>query len=153
MSVGKVRQQFDKFVKMKGVKRVIAFGGWTASTDPSSYWIFREGVKSANRQTLANNLVKFAKDNNLDGIDIDWEYPGAPDIDGIPAGDPLDGEAYLALLKLIKAQLPSKSWSMKLHDYMSISTDDCRYYDAFDCNSFVILVPEAVPYGRNRQCG
>lgn len=25
-------------------------------------------------------------DNQLDGVDFDWEYPGAPDIPGIPPG-------------------------------------------------------------------
>jgi hypothetical protein len=102
------REQFDKFVKVKGAKRILAFGGWTASTSPSSYWIFREGVKPGNRETLATNLAKFINDNNLDGLDLDWEYPGAPDIPGIPAAEPIDGPNYLELLKLLRSKLSSK---------------------------------------------
>lgn len=108
VSVASVQEQFEKFVKMSGPKRVLAFGGWTASTSPSSYYIFREGVKSGNREVLAQNLAKFINDNDLDGIDLDWEYPGAPDIPGIPAADPIDGDNYLELLKLLRSKLPSE---------------------------------------------
>lgn len=38
--------------------------------------IFRNGVTAANRQTMANNIANFVKSNGLDGINIDWEYPG-----------------------------------------------------------------------------
>lgn len=27
-------------------------------------------------RTLAKNIVKFVTDNDLDGVDFDWEYPG-----------------------------------------------------------------------------
>ncbi|KAK0739602.1 hypothetical protein B0T21DRAFT_382597 [Apiosordaria backusii] len=106
VGVGKLKDQFDKFVKMRGFKRIIAFGGWTASTHPSSFWIFREGVKPGNREVLASNIAKFVVDNDLDGVDLDWEYPGAPDIPDIPSADPLDGLAYLELLKLLRQKLP-----------------------------------------------
>jgi GH18 family chitinase len=29
-----------------------------------------------NRETFATNLAKFADEEGIDGIDIDWEYPG-----------------------------------------------------------------------------
>lgn len=38
--------------------------------------VFREGVKPANRQTFANNVVRFIVDQGLEGVDFDWEYPG-----------------------------------------------------------------------------
>ena len=38
--------------------------------------IFRDGVTSANAETMATNMANFIIKNNLDGIDIDWEYPG-----------------------------------------------------------------------------
>ncbi|KAH6688599.1 hypothetical protein F5X68DRAFT_168527 [Plectosphaerella plurivora] len=107
VSVSRVKAQFDKFVRMRGAKRIIAFGGWTASTSPTTYNIYREGVKDANRERLATNLAKFVIDNGLDGLDIDWEYPGAPDIPGIPAGDPIDGPNYVKLLQLLRNKLPA----------------------------------------------
>lgn len=37
---------------------------------------FENIAKSANaRTTFVNNIVTFAKNNNLDGVDMDWEYP------------------------------------------------------------------------------
>ena len=46
------------------------------STDPSTYSIFRNGVTAANRMKMARNIANFIIQNNLDGVDIDWEYPG-----------------------------------------------------------------------------
>lgn len=45
--------------------------------------------------------------NNLDGVDFDWEYPGAPDIPGIPPGSKEDGPNYLAFLQQLRAVLPA----------------------------------------------
>ncbi|KAK2746207.1 hypothetical protein FQN57_003329 [Myotisia sp. PD_48] len=112
VSIEPVRLQFKNFLKMKHMKRILAFGGWTASTSPSSYWIFREGVKPENRERLATNLANFIKEYNLDGIDLDWEYPAVPDLPGIPTGDPIDGPNYLELLKLIRKKLPGKTLSI-----------------------------------------
>lgn len=52
-------------------------------------------------------LLQFVVNNNLDGVDFDWEYPGAPDIPGIPAGSPDDGPNYLAFLQELRSILPS----------------------------------------------
>lgn len=50
---------------------------------------------------------------NLDGVDFDWEYPGAPDIPGIPAGSETDGPNYFSFFKTLRSLLPSnKSISM-----------------------------------------
>jgi GH18 family chitinase len=61
VSTAQVQEQFDKFKQMSGHHKVLAFGGWAASTEPTSYWIFREGVKPANRERLASNIVNFIK--------------------------------------------------------------------------------------------
>ena len=90
------------------IKKVASFGGWDFSTNPSTYKIFRDIASSSeNRERFATNVVNFLKDYDLDGIDLDWEYPGAPDIPGIPADDTESGENYNELLKLIKSKLPS----------------------------------------------
>lgn len=62
---------FDEFVKMTGFKRIVTFGGWAFSTDPSTYMIFREGVKPANRGTLARKVADFVNTHSLDGVDFD----------------------------------------------------------------------------------
>jgi GH18 family chitinase len=106
------KYQFEEFKQLSGVKRILAFGGWTFSTAPETYFIFREGVKPANRLTTATNIANFIKLHNLDGVDIDWEYPGAPDIPGIPPGEPDEGPNYLAFLVVLKNLLPGKTVSI-----------------------------------------
>nr|CAD91890.1 chitin-binding protein [Babjeviella inositovora] len=84
-----------------------SFGGWGFSTSPSTYQIIRKGVQIGNVVKFANNVVNFLNKYNLDGLDFDWEYPGAPDILGIPADDPKNGNNYLNFLILVKAMLPA----------------------------------------------
>jgi chitinase len=67
---------FNQFKKLQGIKRILSFGGWTFSAEAPYYTIFREGVKSANRNRLATNIANFIHTHGLDGVDIDWEYPG-----------------------------------------------------------------------------
>lgn len=68
--------QWDDFKTLKGVKRVLSFGGWGYSTDPSTYDILRQAMSPANRATFAKNIVNFVNKEGLDGVDFDWEYPG-----------------------------------------------------------------------------
>lgn len=68
--------EFQEFVALRGPKRILSFGGWTFSTSPATYNIFRQGVTAANRMAMATSIANFIKANNLDGVDIDWEYPG-----------------------------------------------------------------------------
>ena len=105
VDISATQDQFDKFVQMTGVKRVISFGGWTDSTSGDRSFILR-GAISTGREQFARNVVDFIIHHDLDGLDIDWEYPGAKDIDGI-VPDASDGENYLETLKLIRSMLPS----------------------------------------------
>ncbi|ERS97228.1 hypothetical protein HMPREF1624_06559 [Sporothrix schenckii ATCC 58251] len=115
VSVGSVYSsyEFDNFARLgSGVHRVITIGGWSFSTDPSTYQIFRNGVTAANRVRMAMAIADFVKQHNLDGVDIDWEYPGAPDIPGIPAASTDDGANYLDFLVVLKNLLPFKTVSI-----------------------------------------
>lgn len=94
------------------MKRIISFGGWDFSTSPDTYMIFCEGVTAANRGTFAMNVVNFVQQNDLDGIDLDWEYPGVLDIPGIPPAREDDGSNYLEFLKALRSALPDKSISI-----------------------------------------
>lgn len=123
VDVGQYKKMFDEFVALKKKRRIVSFGGWSFSTEADTAPIFRVGVTDAQRQLFANNVVEFAKKYNLDGLDFDWEYPGAPDIPGIPPGDPGDGKRYLDFLKLVRKGLakdksvsiaaPASYWYLK----------------------------------------
>ncbi|KAK6502020.1 hypothetical protein TWF481_009838 [Arthrobotrys musiformis] len=107
VDISGVQGEWDRYKKMTGIKKILSFGGWSFSTEQDSYPIFREAVTDANRQTFATNAVNFLKQHNLDGLDFDWEYPGAPDIPGIPPGGKNDGANYLKFLKMVRAILPA----------------------------------------------
>lgn len=73
-----------------GVKVLISVGGWSyhgALLDP----VFAKAASNdVTRERLVDNIVKFVNDYNLDGADIDWEYP-----------DP--GEESVNFVKLMKS--------------------------------------------------
>jgi hypothetical protein len=146
--------QFGEFKRISGVKRILSFGGWDFSTMPETYQIFRNGVKPANRLTMATKIANFIKENDLDGVDIDWEYPGAPDLPDFDPGTKEDGPNYLAFLVILKNLLPGKSVSIaapasywylkqfpikdiaKVTDYIVYMTYDLHgQWDAHNSNS------------------
>lgn len=96
-------KQWDGFKNLPDMKRVVSLGGWAYSTEKPTFDIIRRAIID-NGETFATNLVTFAKNEGIDGIDIDWEYPGATDIivDGKPIGQKGDGEAYLKFLTTLK---------------------------------------------------
>ncbi|KAJ4197154.1 hypothetical protein NW767_009046 [Fusarium falciforme] len=104
--------QFQEFKRVEGVKKILSFGGWDFSTKPAPYAIFREGVKPANRLTMATKIANFIIENDLEGVDIDWEYPGAPDIPGIPPAEKDEGKNYLAFLAVLRNLLKGRSLSI-----------------------------------------
>ena len=78
----------------------LSLGGWTGS-EPFSKAVSTD----ANRQKLAKGMVSAASKWDLDGIDIDWEYPGLPGAGNTHSGD--DTANYLKFLKVLRQQLPS----------------------------------------------
>ena len=94
-------------MQLKDLKRIVSFGGWAFSNEPSTNHIIRNGVKPENRAKFAANIVEFVKKNNLDGVDFDWEYPGATDIEGSDPGTPEDGPNYQKFLAAVKSSLGS----------------------------------------------
>ncbi|KAF5671745.1 hypothetical protein FHETE_3958 [Fusarium heterosporum] len=62
----------------------IAIGGWTFSNNHTDTQpLFGEIAKTEkNRKIFSDNLVKFMTRYGFDGVDLDWEYPGAPDRGG-----------------------------------------------------------------------
>jgi hypothetical protein len=79
-------------------RKIGYFEGWNYN---------RKAVAPGNRNAVADRLVKFANDNGIDGLDFDWEYPGATDIEGSDPGEDNDGDNYLEFLKLVREKLPS----------------------------------------------
>ncbi|PNY28158.1 Class V chitinase Chi100 [Tolypocladium capitatum] len=103
-----ISSQLPLLQGMAGIKRIISIGGWSFSTDPGTYAIFRNAVSSeANRAKLISNVVDFLNTHNLDGVDWDWEYPDEPDIPGIPAGTVGESIGFFLLLDKLKGKMPA----------------------------------------------
>ncbi|KAJ5963523.1 uncharacterized protein N7479_003399 [Penicillium vulpinum] len=101
------KEQWKAFLHAdRDYRKILSFGGWEFSNAPATSGLFRLAVSPGNRETFAENLVQFALDNDLDGLDFDWEYPGATDIEGSEPGQEDDGENYLEFLKLVRDKLP-----------------------------------------------
>ncbi|KAI0024494.1 chitotriosidase-1 [Xylariomycetidae sp. FL0641] len=79
----------------------ISLGGWTFSdNDTSTQPLFPEIAGDAKkRQTFADNLVSFMTRYGFDGVDLDWEYPGAPDRGGLQEKD---RKNFIALMKTLR---------------------------------------------------
>jgi chitinase len=88
--------------KYPHLKVMIACGGWGGSGGFSEMARTSEG-----RKTFVESVVKFIKKYKLDGIDIDWEYPGLPG-NGNPY-IPEDKENFTALMCELRQGLNSIS--------------------------------------------
>jgi chitinase len=107
IDVSPIQEQWELFTLLSGFKKILSLGGWSFSAEPPTYHIFRDAVKPGNQDTFVANIVSFVTEHELDGIDIDWEYPAAPDIPGIPPGTAEDADNYLTFFTKLRAAMPS----------------------------------------------
>lgn len=84
------------------LKVMIACGGWSGSGGFSEMARLPE-----NRKKFVESVVDFIKEYKLDGLDIDWEYPGMPGI-GNPY-IPEDKENFTALMCELREALDNIS--------------------------------------------
>ncbi|KAF8598081.1 glycoside hydrolase [Ceratobasidium sp. AG-I] len=83
----------------------ISVGGWTGSQ------YFSPAVATAeNRTAFVKTMTDLVQDNNLDGLDFDWEYPGAAGI-GCNAVSANDTSNFLAFLTELRTALPNTTFS------------------------------------------
>ncbi|KAJ1655122.1 hypothetical protein IWQ61_005071 [Dispira simplex] len=84
----------------KGTKVLISVGGWTGSR-----YFTPMAASSQGRATFIRNSVDFVKKYELDGVDIDWEYPGRLGMGCNTFDAQHDTDNFLQLLKELRQQL------------------------------------------------
>jgi chitinase len=123
---GKVVEGFahdrENFAVLNGLKQqnphlkiLVSVGGWTWSKNFSDAALTKES-----RKVFIESGVEFVKRYDLDGLDIDWEYPGLK-------GDnnkfrPEDKENYTLLLKELRLRFNREERRLHRHLYTSIAT-------------------------------
>lgn len=122
-----------------GLKVMVACRGWGGSGGYSEM-----AANEENRKIFVESVIDFINEYDLDGLDIDWEYPGLPGI-GNPYR-PEDKENFTALIKELREAMDATGkeltltfaaagWEkyfdhletvevMKYADYMNIMTYD-----------------------------
>jgi chitinase len=80
------------------LKILISIGGWSWSEN------FSDAVLTdTSRKAFAESAVAIVRDHDLDGVDIDWEYPGLKGEDNIFR--PEDKQNYTLMFKEIREEL------------------------------------------------
>ncbi|KFY45856.1 hypothetical protein V494_00722 [Pseudogymnoascus sp. VKM F-4513 (FW-928)] len=129
---------FSEFTNLKkknpALKTVIAIGGWTFNDPGPTQKVFSDMVASAQtRKTFIDNLLSFLREYAFDGVDFDWEYPGADDRGGVED----DGKNFVTFLKeldnankkqpvkyVVSFTLPTSYWYMRHFDLKAVDHVD-----------------------------
>lgn len=94
---------------------LVSIGGWTWSGGFSD-----AALTPASRQVFIDSAMAFVQQHHLDGIDIDWEYPGQVG-NGNPHR-PQDQQDYTALLTGLRAALDTLGKADGKHYLLTIAT-------------------------------
>ncbi|KAI8946203.1 hypothetical protein F4801DRAFT_593529 [Xylaria longipes] len=82
-----------------GLQTWISVGGWSLTDPGPTRQAFSDmASNSANRQKLISSIKSFMNTYGFDGLDIDWEYPGADDRGGVQT----DSANFVLLVKELK---------------------------------------------------
>ncbi|KAH7887638.1 glycoside hydrolase family 18 protein [Phlebopus sp. FC_14] len=107
-----------------GSSVMLSIGGWTGSQH------FSRAVSPENRETFTNNILAVYHEYDLDGIDIDWEYPGQRSQPGNDES-PDDTANMLQFFQLLRTKLPQGAWiSAAVQDSPFVDQDGHPIKDA-----------------------
>lgn len=101
--------------KNPALKIMTSVGGWTWSGNFSDMALTKES-----RGVFIQSVVLFLRKYHLDGLDIDWEYPGL-----VGNGNrfrPEDKQNYTLLLKELRQRFDSEEKRLHHHLYLSVAT-------------------------------
>ena len=92
------RELYTRTIALKkqnpSLRVFLAVGGWAMSGPPFSNMARAEATRAVFIESVMNTLETYG----FDGIDLDWEYPTAPD----RGGDPADTANYVTLVRELR---------------------------------------------------
>jgi chitinase len=100
---------------------LVSVGGWDWSGGFSDAVLTEQS-----RQTFIESVMAFLKSNDLDGLDIDWEYPGMPG-----AGHKFraeDGTNFTVLLKELRERFDRESGTAHRRLYLTFAAGASSEY-------------------------
>ena len=102
-------------VRNPQLKILVSVGGWTWSGAFSD-----AALTKASRKTFIDSAVAFIQKYNLDGLDIDWEYPGLVGNGNVFRAE--DKQNYTELLKELRSAFNKQEKQLHRHLYTSVAT-------------------------------
>lgn len=115
------RQLTQKKRADANLKVFLAIGGWTFNDPGPTATTFSDIARSeANQRVFISSLVSLMNTYNFDGVDIDWEYPEAPDRQG-------RGEDFANLPKFLR-HIKSSLTQNGAKNGLSIATPASYWY-------------------------
>ncbi|MGX5817853.1 glycoside hydrolase family 18 protein [Chitinophaga lutea] len=101
---------------------LISIGGWAWSENFSDAVLTDEG-----RKLFAATAVDIIRKYNLDGVDIDWEYPGVPGEEG-NVYRPEDKQNYTLMFQALRASLDTLEKERGVHQLLTTAVGGGRYF-------------------------
>ncbi|GAP90626.2 putative glycoside hydrolase family 18 protein [Rosellinia necatrix] len=122
---------FAQFAGLKkqnpALKVIVSIGGWTFNDNGTiTQPVFGDiASSSGNRAKFIDSLLSFMTNYGFDGVDFDWEYPGAGD----RGGHDDDGVNYTQLLSDLRARFsgvisftaPTSYWYLRHFDLFAMT--------------------------------
>jgi chitinase len=121
--------------KAPGLQVWLSLGGWTYSdndTDTQAVWGDLASTPQK-RLKFIESLALFLRQWGFDGVDLDWEYPGAPD----RGGSPSDTENYVLLVQDIDTYFRTQHTGFGLSFTAPTSYWYLRWFDIGKMSNYV----------------